>query len=200
MSKVRVLVGTRKGAFILTSDGKARTMGRQRPPFRRLGDLSSQGIAGRPEPAVCVAVQRLVRAVDPAFRTMAARRGSRWATSSRTTASPARTSGTTARRIRGSSSASGISNRRSPIRTRSTPEWKTPPCSARPTAGRPGRSSPDCAATARGRTGSRAPAGCACTRSFWIRAIPSGSSSPSRRRARFAPTTAARRGGRSTAD
>ena len=49
------------------------------------------------------------------------------------------------------------------------------------------------------RAGSRAPAGCACTRSCSIRADPSGCSSPSRRRARSAPTTAARRGGRSTA-
>ena len=30
MSKVRVLVGTRKGAFILTSDGKREQVGRQR--------------------------------------------------------------------------------------------------------------------------------------------------------------------------
>ena len=44
MSGVRVLVGTRKGAFILTSDGK-REMGRQRPALRGLGDLSPQGIA-----------------------------------------------------------------------------------------------------------------------------------------------------------
>ena len=37
--------------------------------------------------------------------------------------------------------------------------------------------------------GSRAPAACACTRSFSIQAIRSGFSSPSRRRARSAPTT-----------
>ena len=43
----------------------------------------------------------------------------------------------------------------------------------------------------RARAGSRAPAGCACTRSCSTRAIPSGSSSPSRRRARSGPTTAA---------
>ena len=48
-------------------------------------------------------------------------------------------------------------------------------------------------------SGSRAPAGCACTRSFSIRATRNESSSPSRRRARSAPTTAARRGSRSTA-
>ena len=45
MSGVRVLVGTRKGAFILTSDGKRETVGRQRPAFCRLGDLPSQGLA-----------------------------------------------------------------------------------------------------------------------------------------------------------
>ncbi len=45
MSGVRVLVGTRKGAFILTSDGKAQTVGRQRPPLRGLGDLPPQGIS-----------------------------------------------------------------------------------------------------------------------------------------------------------
>ena len=50
-----------------------------------------------------------------------------------------------------------------------------------------------------GPAGSRAPAGCVCTRSCWIRATPAGSSSPSRRRAPSAPTTPARRGGRSTA-
>ena len=43
MSKIRVLVGTRKGAFVLTSDGKRETLGHQRPAFRGLGDLSPQG-------------------------------------------------------------------------------------------------------------------------------------------------------------
>ena len=43
----------------------------------------------------------------------------------------------------------------------------------------------------RARAGSPARAGCACTRSFWIRPIPGGCSSPSRPRARSAPTTAA---------
>ena len=68
MSGVRVLVGTRKGAFILTSDGKREQLGRQRPPFRGLGDLPRQGLARGPGPAVRVAVQRLVRADDPALR------------------------------------------------------------------------------------------------------------------------------------
>src|SRR5881296_1843489 len=70
------------------------------------------------------------------------------ATSSPTTrprrrASPSRRiSGTTARSIPGSSSASGISSRHSPIRIRRTPGWKTLGCFARATAARHGRSSP----------------------------------------------------------
>ena len=68
MSTVRVLVGTRKGAFILTSDGKRAALGHQRPALRRLGDLSPQRLARRSESALRLAVQRLVRAVDPAQR------------------------------------------------------------------------------------------------------------------------------------
>ena len=67
MSGVRVLVGTRKGAFILTSDGK-REVGRQRPALRRLGDLPPQRLAGRSEPDLRVADQRLVRPDHPALR------------------------------------------------------------------------------------------------------------------------------------
>ena len=68
MSKVRVLVGTRKGAFVLTSDGKREQVGRQRAAFRRLGDVPPEGLARRSESALCVAVERMVRAVDPALR------------------------------------------------------------------------------------------------------------------------------------
>ena len=39
MSKARVLVGTRKGAFVLTSDGKRKQLGCERAALRRLGDL-----------------------------------------------------------------------------------------------------------------------------------------------------------------
>ena len=49
---------------------------------------------------------------------------------------------------------------------------------------------------AQGPSGSRVPVGCACTRSCWIRAIQRGSSSPSRPLACSGPTTPARRGGR----
>ena len=45
MSSVRVLVGTRKGAFILTSDGKRQKWDVERPAFRRVGSLSYERLA-----------------------------------------------------------------------------------------------------------------------------------------------------------
>ena len=68
MSGVRVLVGTRKGAFVLTADGSSDELGCFRAALRGLGDLSRQGLAGRPGPALRLAVQRLVRPGDPALR------------------------------------------------------------------------------------------------------------------------------------
>ena len=68
MSSVRVLVGTRKGAFILTSDGKRKKWDVSGPHFRRLGDVSPQGLAGRSEPDLRLADQRLVRADHSALR------------------------------------------------------------------------------------------------------------------------------------
>jgi hypothetical protein len=44
MSKVRVLVGTRKGAFVLTSDGTREEWDVSGPPLRRLGNLSHERI------------------------------------------------------------------------------------------------------------------------------------------------------------
>ena len=93
-------------------------------------------------------------------------------TSSPTTVSPGRTSGMTGRRIRGSSRGSGTWSRRWRIRIRSTPGWRTPGCSGRPTAAGPGRNCPRCAGMSPGRPGSRARAGCACTRSSWTRPRP----------------------------
>ena len=45
MSSVRVLVGTRKGAFILTSDGKRQKWDVSGPHFRRLGGLPHESLA-----------------------------------------------------------------------------------------------------------------------------------------------------------
>src|SRR6202034_2406196 len=44
---------------------QAEKLERKRPTFCGLGDVSRQGIARRSEPAVCVAIQQLGRAVDP---------------------------------------------------------------------------------------------------------------------------------------
>ena len=71
MSAVRVLVGTRKGAFVLTSDAKRKRWEISGPHFAGWEMYHSEGLARRPEPAVCVAVQRLVRPDDPAL-------GRRW--------------------------------------------------------------------------------------------------------------------------
>ena len=134
MSSVRVLVGTRKGAFILTSDGKRQEVGRQRPALRRLGDLPPQGLARRSEPHLRLADERLVRADHPALRrrrqdlehagqppddrsrpTACPRaRATSSSTTRAQTGKPLTTHrGTTARSTRGSSSASGTSSRRS---------------------------------------------------------------------------------------
>ena len=172
MSGVRVLVGTRKGAFVLTSDGKRERWDVSGPHFAGWEIYHLEGLAGRPEPAVRVAVQRLVRAGDPALQRrrqdlgagrqqVRVRRRARHAPVVRRHAAPLGVQARLASRT--------VADR---SRTRSTPESKTPPCSARPTAARRGRSSPACAATARAPTGSRAPAGCACTRSCSIRANP----------------------------
>ena len=68
MSNVRVLVGTRKGAFILSSDGKRKDWKVERAVLCRMGDLPHEGFAGRPEPDVCVAVEQLVGAGGAALR------------------------------------------------------------------------------------------------------------------------------------
>src|SRR5262245_53751054 len=47
---------------------KARTVGHQWPPLSGLGELPPQVFSCRPESAVCVAVQRLVRTADPALQ------------------------------------------------------------------------------------------------------------------------------------
>ena len=218
MSKVRVLVGTRKGAFILTSDGKREKWDVSGPHFAGWEIYHLKGSPVGSESALRVAIERLVWANHPAFR----RRRKNLASTGNAGGEPAapgqpkarainsstmrppsrspRISGTTARSIPGNLSGSGIWSRLSPIPTRFTPAWKTLRFSARPTAGRTGRNSPDCAATAPAPNGSPARAACACTRSFWIPAIRSESISRSPPQAPSEPTTAARAGSRSTAD
>ena len=107
MSGVRVLVGTRKGAFILSADGARKTWSVDGPHFAGWEIYHVKGSPVDPDRIYASQSsgwfgQQIQRSVT------AARPGSRPATSSPTKAMPARTSGTTARRIHGSSSGSGI--------------------------------------------------------------------------------------------
>ena len=137
MSKVRVLVGTRKGAFVLTADGKRDKWEVSGPHFAGWEIYHMKGSPADPEPAVCVAVERMVWADYPAIgrwrqdvapagnaaRRSRLRRGLRRppATSLFTTRRMKRASrlphisGTTARNIRGNSSGCGIWSPRLPI-------------------------------------------------------------------------------------
>ena len=112
MSKVRVLVGTRKGAFVLTSDGKREKWDVSGPHFAGWEMYHMKGSPVDPN--------RLYASQSSGWFGQVIQRsndgGKTWeagqATSSSTMACPARTSGTTARRIPGNSSASGIWNHR----------------------------------------------------------------------------------------
>jgi hypothetical protein len=162
MSSV-VLVGTRKGAFILTSDEAAPRVAGQRPALWRLGNLPSSPARRGPQPALRLAASRLVRPGDPALR----RRRRTW----RPVGNEFAYDGVpghapVVRRhasIRGSSSASGIWSRRSTDPTlvyagrrgrRAVPLGRRRQDLAG--AARPAR-------TPRAASGSRAPAACACT-------------------------------------
>ena len=67
MSGVRVLVGTRKGAFVLTSDGKREQWDVSGPHFAGWEIYHLKGSPADAGPAVRLAVQRVVRPGDPAF-------------------------------------------------------------------------------------------------------------------------------------
>ena len=56
MSGVRVLVGTRKGAFVLSSDGKREKWDISGPHFAGWEIVPLEGLAGGSQPVVCVAV------------------------------------------------------------------------------------------------------------------------------------------------
>ncbi len=111
MSGVRVLVGTRKGAFALTSDGKRERWDISGPHFAGWEIYHLKGSPADPHRLYASQSSgwfgQLIQRSEEV-----ARRGSRWVTSSCTTVSPALTSGTMVRRTPGSSRESGISNRR----------------------------------------------------------------------------------------
>ena len=152
MSSVRVLVGTRKGAFVLTSDGKREKWDVSGPHFGGWEIYHLKGSPADPESAVCVAVQRLVRAADPALQRrrqdlgaggqqVRLRRRPRHAPVVRRHAAPVGVQARLASRAVADRSGHGLRRRggRRPV-----------PLHRR--RHRPGRNCPDCAATARARS------------------------------------------------
>ena len=126
MSGVRLLVGTRKGAFILTSDGKRKNWEISGPHF---GGWEMYHLKGSP-----VDPNRLYASQTSGWFGQLIQRsndgGKTWepvGINLRTMARPGLTSGTTARSIRGSSSACGIWNLRLPTPTRFTRAWRMRP-------------------------------------------------------------------------
>ena len=201
MSGVRVLVGTRKGAFVLTSDGARAKWDVGRPALRRLGDLSPQGLAGRSRTASTPRSPAAGSARSSSDRTTAARRGT-----------PVGNKfvydgvAGTHQWYDGTPAPVGVQARLAPravarpIPTPSTPASRTRRSSASTDGGQtwqelPGLrghgSGPHVAAGRRRPVPAHDPARSRATRS--------ASSSRSPPPAPFAPTTAARRGSRSTA-
>ena len=135
MSKVRVLVGTKKGAFILTSDGKREKWEVSGPHFAGWEIYHMKGSPVDPNRIYVSQTsgwfgQIIQRSDDggktwhqpgtpkgeaPAPGGMPKGDSNKFAYDSETARRSPRTSGTTARSIPGNSSASGTSSRRSPI-------------------------------------------------------------------------------------
>ena len=214
MSEVRVLVGTRKGAFILTADGKRARWEVSGPHFAGWEIYHLKGSPVDPNRHLRVAVQRLVRADHPALRRRrqdvapaghARRRADHHARRHAQGreqqvrlrhVAPDRQAAHHAPVVRRHAAPVGVQARlapravadRSGHRLRGRRGRRAVPLDRRrqdlARAGRPARPRHGVD------SGRRAPAGWACTRSCSTRAIPSASSSPSRRPARSAPTTA----------
>ena len=167
-----VLVGTRKGAFVLTSDGKRERWDVSGPHFGGWEIYHVKGSPADPESALRVAVERLVRPDDPALerrrqdvgagrQQVRLRRRARHAPVVRRHAASVGVQARVASRAVADRSRHGLRRRR---RCRAVPHDRR-----RAELGGAARA---CAATAPARTGSRARAGCACTRSCSIPANP----------------------------
>ena len=111
MSGVRVLVGTRKGAFILTSDGKRETWDVRGPHFAGW-EIYHAGSPADPDRLYASQTSGWFGQVIQRSERRRPDLGGGGQRSSATTVIPARTSGTTAPRTPGSSPASGTLSRR----------------------------------------------------------------------------------------
>jgi hypothetical protein len=153
VTTVRVLVGTQKGGFVLTSDGRRSDWKVEGPLFGGWEVYHMTGTPGDPD--------RLYASQSTGWFGQILQRsddgGSTWQPAGNDFAyegGGAPTSGTTALPTRGSSPGSGTSSRRRPIPTPSTPASRTPPCSSPPMERKRGRSCRVCAPTPPARAGS----------------------------------------------
>ena len=190
MSSVRVLVGTRKGAFILTSDGKRQKWNVTGPHF---GGWEIYHMKGSPvDPNRIYASQSsswfgqiIQRSNDggktweqpgtkpgePMKRPKACPKAK--ATNSSTNGKSRHPScGTTARRIPGNSNASGISSLRSPIPISVYAGVEDAAIFKTTDGGKNWQELPACAVHGTGPSGSPARAACVCTRSCSIPSNP----------------------------
>ena len=222
MSKVRILVGTRKGAFIITSDGKRNSWDVSGPHFAGWEVYHLKASPADPD--------RIYASQSSSWFGQIIQRsedgGKSWFQPGLKPGEPTKTPDgspvTESNKFAyDTSPASGkpLSTHQWYDGTQHPWEFKrvwhlepspadpdtvfagveTPPYSARPTARPVGMNSRGCAATALDPNGSRAPAACAFTPSSSIRRIPCGCSLPSPRRAPSVRMTAAKRGSPSTA-
>ena len=216
MSKVRVLVGTRKGAFILTADGARKRWKVSGPHF---AGWEIYHVKGSPvDPNRIYASQtsawfgQIVQRSDDGGKTwntpgsspeelkaLMARRKVR-ATSLFTTVSRGRINGMTAPSIRGSSSAFGIWSPHCMMPSMFTPVWKTRLCLNRRTAANRGKNCPASESTTPARNGNRAQVECVYIQSSWIHRIDNEYSWRSRPQARSAPMMEEQRGNPSITD
>ena len=186
MSSIRVLVGTRKGGFVLTSDGKRKRWDVSGPHFAGWEIYHLKGSPADPN--------RLYASQSSGWFGQVIQRSD--------------DGGKTWEPVGNKFAYDGVAGHPSVVRRHAAPVGVQARLAPRALADRSGhrlrrrrgrgalpldrrrqdlaRAPRACAATARDRAGSRAPAACACTRSSSTRAIPSGSSSPSRLRARSA--------------
>ena len=173
MSGVRVLVGTRKGAFVLTSDGKREQWEVSGPHFAGWEIYHVKGSPADPD--------RLYASQSSGWFGQVIQRSD--------------DGGTTWAPVGNQFSYDGVSGHAPVVRRHAASVGVRAGLAPRAVAGRSrhrlrrrrgrrpvpvdrrrrrtGRSCPGCATTAPGRRGSRARAGCACTRSSWTRRSPS---------------------------
>ena len=216
MSKLRVLVGTRKGAFILTADGARKRWKVSGPHFAGWEIYHVKGSTVDPNRIYASQTSawfgQIIQRSDDGGKSwntpgsspeeLKGPDGTPKAESNKlfTTESQARINGMTAPSIRGNSSAFGIWSPLYTIPNMFTQGWKTRRCLNQRMAENRGTNCPVSGSSTPARNGNRAQAECVYIQSSWIQRIDSEYSWRSRPQARFAPMTAEQHGNLSITD